>query len=81
MEKVSTGAATFEIHIDANVATNMDASSTSRGRRPTRESTAMASCLAMKCLDSAPAMAKPPSSSMMVWGQGKGAGGRGVEGV
>mmetsp|Transcript_21687 Transcript_21687/g.55213 ORF Transcript_21687/g.55213 Transcript_21687/m.55213 type:complete len:359 (-) Transcript_21687:980-2056(-) len=65
-EKHSTGAATLEIHMDAKVATNMEASSTLRGLRPTRDSTATASCFAIKCLDSAAAMEKPPSSSMMV---------------
>jgi hypothetical protein len=45
IEKHSTGAATLLIHMDANVATNMDASSTLCGRRPTRDSTATASCL------------------------------------
>lgn len=44
-EKHSTGAATLEIHMLAKVATNMEASSTLRGLRPTRDSTATASCL------------------------------------
>mmetsp|Transcript_19139 Transcript_19139/g.53589 ORF Transcript_19139/g.53589 Transcript_19139/m.53589 type:complete len:302 (+) Transcript_19139:1429-2334(+) len=66
-EKHSTGAATLEIHMDAKAATNMDASSTFRGTLPTRESTATAICFAMKCLDKAAAMEKPPSSSMVTW--------------
>lgn len=40
--KHSTGAATFEIHMDMKVAVNMHASSTLRGLRPTRERTATA---------------------------------------
>ena len=47
------------------VAMSMLANSTTPGRCPTRLSTLLASVLAMLCLLSAPAMAKPPSSSMI----------------
>eukprot|EP00983_Pelagomonas_calceolata_P040802 1137785-Pelagomonas_calceolata.AAC.9 len=50
----------------------MDASSTFRGTLPTRESTATAICFAMKCLDKAAAMEKPPSSSMVTCAGGEG---------
>ena len=65
MENVSTGAATLEMNMDAKVATNMAARMTFWGLRPTRDITEMASCLAMKCLLRAAAMAKPPSKSMI----------------
>jgi len=65
MEKHSTGAATLLIHILANIDTNMHAKSTFRGRVPALLSTKVAIILAILCLESAAAMVKPPSSSMM----------------
>lgn len=62
--KHSTGAATLEIHMLENVAMNMEASTTERGRL-TRAMMRTATAFAMKCFDSAAAIAKPPSSSMM----------------
>ena len=46
-EKHSAGAATFEIHIDANIATNMLARSTREGFWPTFRRTQVAIALAM----------------------------------
>ena len=65
-EKHSTGAATLVIHMDANVATNMLASSTACGLALTLPSTHTATRLAMKCFVKALAIAKPPSSSIIV---------------
>ena len=65
-EKHSTGAATLVIHMEANVATSILAISTYCGLEDTLDSTQVAMRLAMKCLVKALAMAKPPSSSMMV---------------
>jgi hypothetical protein len=50
------------------------AAAAAAGRRVTLERMVAAICLAIRCLDSAAAMAKPPSSSMMTlawaWGEG-----------
>ena len=58
------------IHMDTKVAMSMLASSTRPGPCPTRLSTLLASVLAMLCLLRAPAIAKPPSSSMITCTQG-----------
>ena len=63
--KHSTGAATLEMNMLRKVATSMLARSTQCGCRPTRLRMAVAMDLAMKCLLSAPAMANPPSRSMI----------------
>ena len=65
IEKHSTGAATLLIHILANMDTNMHARRTFRGRVPALLSTNVAIILAMLCFESAAAMVKPPSKSMM----------------
>lgn len=65
MEKQSTGAATLEIHIEANMATNMLVTSTVRGRVPALDRTKVAMRFAMPYLLSAAARAKPPRSSMI----------------
>lgn len=65
MEKHSTGAATLLIHMLANMATNMLVISTFRGLVPALLSTNVAIILAMLYFDSAAAIVKPPSSSMM----------------
>jgi hypothetical protein len=65
MEKHSTGAATLLIHILANMATNMLTRRTVLGLVPALLRTRVAIILAMLYLDSAAAMVKPPSSSMM----------------
>lgn len=65
MEKQSTGAATLLIHILATIATNMFVTSTVLGFVPALLSTNVAIILAMLYLESAAAIAKPPSSSMM----------------
>lgn len=62
--KHSTGAATLEIHMLENVAMNIEARTTWRGRL-TRAMMLTAAAFAMKCFDSAAAIAKPPSSSMI----------------
>lgn len=63
--KQSTGAATLEMNMLRNVATSMLASNTQWGFLPTRLRIAVAMDFAMKCLLRAPAIAKPPSNSMM----------------
>jgi hypothetical protein len=65
MEKHNTGAATFEIHMEANMATNMLVTRTVRGRVPARERTKVAIRLAMPYLLSAAAIANPPRRSMI----------------
>jgi len=65
MEKQSTGAATLLIHILANMATNMLTTRTVLGFVPALLRTNVAIILAMLYLDSAAAIVKPPSSSMM----------------
>lgn len=65
MEKHNTGAATLLIHILANIATNMHASRTLRGRVPALLSTKVAIILAMLYLDNAAAIVNPPRRSMM----------------
>ena len=64
-ENMSTGAATFEIHILAKHATSICASSTTLGRLPAYCSTRVAKTLSMPYLDSAAASVKPPRSSEM----------------
>ncbi len=63
--KHSTGAATLEIHIEANIATPMAVNSTVLGFVPAFERTKVAIILAMLYLLRAAAMVKPPSSNMM----------------
>lgn len=65
-EKHSTGAATFEIHIDAKQATPMYASNTAPGLVPASDRTRDARILSMFCFDSAPARVKPPTSRTIV---------------
>lgn len=65
MEKHSTGAATLLIHMLANMATNMFVRSTVRGLVPALLSTNVAIILAMLYFESAAAIVKPPSRSMM----------------
>lgn len=65
MEKHNTGAATLLIHILATNATNMLVSRTVRGRVPALLSTNVAISFAIEYLDSAAAIVKPPSKSMM----------------
>lgn len=65
IEKHSTGAATLEIHMLAKVATPMLVSRTVRGFVPAFDRTKVAIILAMLYFDSAAAMVKPPSRSMM----------------
>jgi len=65
MEKHNTGAATFEIHMLANMATNMFVIKTVRGLVPALLRTNVAIILAMLYLDRAAAMVNPPRSSMM----------------
>lgn len=64
-EKQRTGAATFEIHIEANVETNMLVKMTEAGLLPARPRTAPASDLAMLCLLRAAARENPPRRSMI----------------
>ena len=65
IEKHRTGAATLLIHMLAINATNMLVSRTVRGRVPALLRTKVAINLAMEYLESAAAMVKPPSSSMI----------------
>lgn len=65
IEKHSTGAATLLIHILANIATNMLTSRTVLGFVPALLSTRVAIIFAMLYLESAAAMVKPPSNSIM----------------
>jgi hypothetical protein len=65
IEKHSTGAATLLIHILANMATNMFTSSTVLGFVPALLRTRVAIIFAMLYFDSAAAMVKPPSSSII----------------
>jgi hypothetical protein len=65
MEKQRTGAATLLIHMLANMATNMFVSRTVLGFVPALLSTKVAIILAILYLDSAAAMVKPPSRSIM----------------
>ena len=65
MLKHNTGAATFEIHIDANIATPIHVSSTMLGFVPAFDRTNVAIIFAMLYLLSAAAIVKPPSKSMM----------------
>jgi hypothetical protein len=65
IEKHSTGAATLLIHILANMATNMLTTRTVLGFVPALLRTKVAIILAMLYFDSAAAIVKPPSSSMM----------------
>ena len=63
--KHSTGAATFEIHMLANVATPMLVNSTVLGLVPALLRTNVAIIFAMLYLLNAAAIVKPPSRSMM----------------
>lgn len=65
MEKQRTGAATLLIHMLANIATNMLVIKTVRGLVPALLRTNVAIILAMLYLESAAAMVKPPSKSIM----------------
>lgn len=65
MEKHSTGAATLLINMLAIMATNMLATRTVRGLVPALLRTKVAISLAIWYFDSAAAMVKPPSRSMM----------------
>lgn len=65
IEKQRTGAATLLIHMLANMATNMLTRRTVLGFVPALLRTSVAIILAMLYLDSAAAIVKPPSSSMM----------------
>lgn len=65
IEKQRTGAATFEIHMLRNMPTNMFVISTVLGRVPALLRTRVAIILAMWYFESAAAMVKPPSKSMM----------------
>ena len=65
MEKHKTGAATLLIHMLATNATNMLVSRTVRGRVPALLKTNVAMSLAIEYFDSAAAIVKPPSSSMI----------------
>jgi len=65
MEKQSTGAATLLIHMLAKVATNMVVTRTVRGVVPALLRTKVAILLAILYLDSAAAMVKPPSNSII----------------
>ena len=65
MEKQSTGEATLLIHILSTIATNMLVIKTVRGRVPALLRKNVAIIFAMWNLESAAAMVKPPSSSMM----------------
>jgi hypothetical protein len=66
IEKHKTGAATLLIHMLAKAATNMFVTSTIRGFVPALLSTKVAILFAMSYFDSAAAMVKPPSRSMIV---------------
>ena len=66
IEKHRTGAATLLIHMLAKAATNIFVTSTTRGFVPALLSTNVAILFAISYFDSAAAMAKPPSSSMIV---------------
>ena len=65
IEKHKTGAATLLIHMLAINATNILVSRTVRGRVPALLRTKVAINLAIEYLESAAAMVKPPSSSMI----------------
>ena len=65
IEKQRTGAATLLIHILAIIATNILVISTVRGRVPALLNTKVAMSLAIWYFDSAAAIVKPPSKSMM----------------
>ena len=65
IEKHKTGAATLLIHILAINATNMLVSKTVRGRVPALLSTNVAINFAIEYFESAAAIVKPPSNSMM----------------
>jgi hypothetical protein len=65
MEKHNTGAATLLIHILAKAATNMFVTSTVRGFVPALLRTNVAILFAISYLDSAAAIVKPPSRSMI----------------
>ena len=65
MEKHRTGAATLEIHMLANMATNMAVRRTVRGRVPALDKTNVAIILAMLYLLNAAAIVKPPSRSII----------------
>lgn len=65
IEKHRTGAATLLIHILAIIATNILVISTVRGRVPALLNTKVAMSLAIWYFDSAAAMVKPPSKSMI----------------
>ena len=65
IEKHKTGAATLLIHMLATNATNMFVISTVRGRVPALLKTKVAINLAMEYFDSAAAIVKPPSKSMI----------------
>lgn len=65
IEKQSTGAATLLIHMLANMATNIVVISTVLGLVPALLRTNVAIILAILYFDSAAAMVKPPSNSMM----------------
>jgi hypothetical protein len=65
MEKHNTGAATLLIHMLAKAATNMLVTRTVRGLVPALLRTNVAIRLAISYFDSAAAMVKPPSRSMM----------------
>ena len=67
-QRRSLGQEVSRAHTHTHIAARM----TFCGLLPTRDMTARAICLAMKCLVMAAAMVKPPSSSMMVWGRGRG---------
>mmetsp|Transcript_2262 Transcript_2262/g.6643 ORF Transcript_2262/g.6643 Transcript_2262/m.6643 type:complete len:222 (+) Transcript_2262:954-1619(+) len=67
MLKHNTGAATLEIHMLLTVAMVIEARRTHDPFRPTCWSTIMARRLAMRCLERADAMVKPPSNSITVW--------------
>ena len=65
IEKHSTGAATLLIHMEANMATNMQVSNTVLGRVPALLRTKVAIILAMLYFDRAAAIVNPPNSSMI----------------
>jgi len=65
IEKQRTGAATLEIHMLANMATNIEVTRTVLGFVPALLSTKVAIIFAILYFESAAAMVKPPSKSMM----------------
>lgn len=65
IEKHRTGAATLEIHMLANIATNILVTKTVLGFVPALLSTNVASIFAIPYLLNAAAIAKPPSSNII----------------